>query len=69
MQEQQTDLPWWLSGGTERCPMCLQLHAYEVQVRCTDCDVPLCPMCAVEVTLDVVVRRCPECRDGQCEEA
>jgi hypothetical protein len=63
MEQRDLVIPWWLAGGTERCPVCLQLYAYEVQVRCVDCDGPLCPCCAVEVRLDAVARRCPGCGD------
>ena len=42
-------IPWWLEGGGERCPVCLTAYAYEVEVRCTACDRPSCPMCAVRV--------------------
>ena len=61
METQEPQIAWWAGGGSERCPVCLQLYAYEVQVRCTDCDGPLCPQCAVEVRLEMVARRCPEC--------
>ena len=62
-------VPWWAHGGSERCPVCLQLYAYEVEVRCADCDGPLCPLCAVEVTVELVARRCPDCCTGAAEEA
>ena len=52
---------WWAVGGTERCPACLQLYAYEVEVRCVDCDGPLCPLCVVEVRAEALLRRCPDC--------
>ena len=68
METHEPDLPWWAAGGTERCPACLHLYAYEVQVRCVDCDGPLCPLCAVEVRVEVVSRRCPECCQDAGEE-
>lgn len=40
---------WWLEGGTEQCPVCLQRYAYEVEYRCVDCDAPVCPFCVVAV--------------------
>ena len=36
--------PWWL-GGHEECPHCHQLYAYEIEVRCPECDEPGCPHC------------------------
>jgi hypothetical protein len=36
--------PWWL-GGDEQCPHCHQVYAYEVEVRCCECDGPSCPHC------------------------
>jgi hypothetical protein len=53
---------WWLDEGGESCPRCLQTYAYEVEVRCVECDGPLCPHCAVRVTELVV--RCPDCPAG-----
>lgn len=61
MQDREPELPWWAGGGTERCPVCLQLYAYEVEVRCAGCDAPLCPQCAVEVRASLVTRHCPDC--------
>lgn len=40
---------WWLAPGTEVCEQCEQRYVYEVEVRCVDCDAPLCPICAVHV--------------------
>jgi hypothetical protein len=56
-----SELPWWVEHANERCPACLQVYAYEVQVRCVDCDGPLCPLCAVEVRLELLQHRCPDC--------
>jgi len=36
---------WWLTGE-EQCEACDQRYAYEVEVRCIDCDAALCPLCA-----------------------
>jgi hypothetical protein len=36
---------WWLHEGTEECPQCGQLYAYELEFRCPDCDTPSCPHC------------------------
>ena len=42
-------LPWWLTGADEECPACGQAYAYEIEVRCVDCDAPLCPVCVTWV--------------------
>jgi hypothetical protein len=60
--------PWWAEGGSERCPFCLQSYAYEVEVRCADCDRPSCPHCAVVERHTAVVRRCPDCPECAEEE-
>jgi hypothetical protein len=60
------ELPWWAAGGSERCPRCLQLYAYEVEYRCVDCDGPLCPFCAVTASVEVRDVRCGDCVD--CEQ-
>lgn len=39
--------PWWL-GGEEQCPHCHQLYAYEIEVRCPECDGPSCPQCVMQ---------------------
>jgi hypothetical protein len=52
--------PWWLEGGEETCEVCLATYAYEVEVRCHDCDQPMCPGCAVWVRAQVEVY-CPGC--------
>lgn len=43
-------VPWYLSDGDEECPHCGQWYAYELEVRCSDCDSPSCPHC-----------KCPTC--------
>ena len=52
-------MPWWLAGGEETCPSCEQRYAYEVEVRCVDCDGPMCPVCAAWIE--------QECQPGQSE--
>ena len=37
-------MPWWLQGE-EECPHCHQLYAYELEIRCPECDEPSCPHC------------------------
>ena len=50
---QSSPAPWWAPRGSgaeaERCSFCLGVYAYELEVRCVDCDRPMCPVCAVEV--------------------
>lgn len=55
--------PWWLAGGEEECPHCSASYAYEVEVRCMECDGPMCPLCAVRVKENLEIS-CPECREG-----
>ena len=64
-----TPLPWWATAGSESCPVCLQRYHLEMEVRCTDCDAPLCPHCAVTVALQVAGSHCPDCHHGEQEEA
>lgn len=52
-------LPWWLGEGEEECPHCGQFYAVEVEVRCVDCDGPMCPHCKVRHTEVHYV--CPAC--------
>jgi hypothetical protein len=53
--------PWWLTDGTETCPACSQAYAYHTEIRCLDCDGPLCPIC-VQVTLTTTLEfSCPDC--------
>ena len=53
--------PWWAEGGSEICLFCEQRYAYEMEVRCVDCDSPACPVCAVTERITAVVHRCPGC--------
>jgi hypothetical protein len=61
MATTQKAFPWWLAGGTEACPVCLQGYAYELELRCVDCDGPLCPQCVVRLSAVRVEVFCPEC--------
>lgn len=54
---------WWLSRGTEDCPVCLHRYVHEMEVRCQACDGPLCPQCAV-VSWETHERFCPGCEPG-----
>ncbi|HXT20294.1 MAG TPA: hypothetical protein VN923_06065 [Thermoanaerobaculia bacterium] len=47
------------------CPHCLQLYHYELEVRCADCDGPLCPSCAARLSIEVVELHCPDCGDAE----
>ena len=49
---------WWL-GGDEECPHCHQLYAYEIEVRCPECDGPSCPHCVARLERGIV---CIVCR-------
>lgn len=42
---------WWNTPGWELCPSCEGRFNLEVEIRCTYCDSPLCPLCVTEVTL------------------
>ncbi|HJL17580.1 MAG TPA: hypothetical protein RMH99_18090 [Sandaracinaceae bacterium LLY-WYZ-13_1] len=44
-----TETRSWLLHATERCPRCEQLYAYELEVHCVRCDLPICPFCVVRV--------------------
>ena len=55
--------PWWLSGD-EECPHCHQLYAYEIEVRCPECDGPSCPHCVDYVESGVVCAGCREQREA-----
>lgn len=55
------EIPWWLDEGEEQCAFCLQTYAYEVEVRCADCDRPSCLHCVVTVREHTSGHHCPEC--------
>jgi hypothetical protein len=46
----------------EQCPDCLQLYAYELEIRCFDCDSPLCPFCVFRIDVDWFCLGCKESR-------
>jgi len=50
---------WWLSDLTETCSACSQAYAYHTEIRCIDCDGPMCPIC-VQVTTRLEFS-CPDC--------
>lgn len=54
---------WWNVTGTEECVVCAARFDYEVEVRCADCDEPVCPLCAVEVRAREA-RVCVPCSGG-----
>jgi hypothetical protein len=59
--------PWWL-GGEEECPHCHQLYAYEIEVRCPECDEPSCPHCVRQhVERGIVCVICNESCEGTQE--
>jgi hypothetical protein len=55
-------LPYWLAEGTEECEICFHRYTVEVELRCADCDAPLCEQCAltVRVTGEVFCVPCHE---------
>jgi hypothetical protein len=53
--------PWWLEGE-EQCPHCHQLYAYELEIRCTECDEPSCPHCVKQHAERGIV--CVVCIEG-----
>jgi hypothetical protein len=61
---QRSAAPWWAPGGAgaeaEACPCCFGFYAYEIEVRCADCDKPMCPLCAVSGRR-IEVHVCVEC--------
>jgi len=52
--------PWWASGGDSTCSFCLQVYHSELAYHCPDCDRPVCPSCAVHVSVEVLGVRCPD---------
>jgi hypothetical protein len=54
-----TKLLWWLDQGDEQCPHCGQLYFAEAEIRCADCDGPMCSLCKVRQTEGHIV--CPDC--------
>ncbi len=58
---------WWL-GGEEECPHCHQLYAYEIEVRCPQCDGPSCPHCVARLERGIVCIGCSTSRE-EIEEA
>jgi hypothetical protein len=68
-RSQRESVPWWAPGDgspeSETCPYCLGVYVYELEVRCVDCDRPMCPVCAV-VEQRTAVHLCVECG---CDEA
>jgi len=66
-ESQRSAAPWWAPGESaaeaEECSVCLGLYTYELEVRCVDCDRPMCPVCAVSVRR-TEVHVCFDC-DGE----
>lgn len=62
-------LTWWLAGGTEQCPACVQWHQYHATYRCAHCDGPVCTGCVlVELTATTRTLLCPDCRQSSDED-
>jgi hypothetical protein len=49
----------------EQCSSCLQLYAYEAEIRCVHCDAAGCQFCAVRVEREWVCVICKEENDGR----
>jgi len=58
-------MPWWLEGE-EECPHCHQPYAYELEIRCPECDEPSCPHCVRQHVVRGIV--CLVCIDGEVTE-
>jgi hypothetical protein len=52
--------PWWLTADDEECPDCSQGYAYELVVRCVDCDAPMCPGCVIRRGKLMLCRACAD---------
>jgi hypothetical protein len=58
-------MPWWLEGE-EECPQCHQLYAYELEIRCIECDEPSCPHCMKHhVERGIVCVACEGCEPAE----
>lgn len=55
-----TDRTTFLAFAAEQCPICLQDYVLEMELRCSVCDGPLCPLCVVTVLTDSF---CPACQE------
>ena len=54
--------------ATETCPSCRQTYAYHTEIRCVDCDEPVCPICVqTTTTLALSCPTCVECEDLESE--
>lgn len=64
MADTSLERPWWLDAGcaetAEECGFCLGTYAVEAEVRCVDCDRPMCPLCVV-VVRETASFRCADC--------
>ncbi|MGA7616744.1 MAG: hypothetical protein WBX15_16340 [Thermoanaerobaculia bacterium] len=54
-----------MRDGEEPCPFCGTRYVYEVELRCELCDSPVCPICVVRTSLEVI---CPDCLHREEEE-
>ncbi len=65
MSRTSLESPYWLRDGEEPCPFCGTRYVYEVELRCELCDSPVCPICVVRTSLEVI---CPDCLHREEEE-
>jgi hypothetical protein len=49
----------------EQCPDCLQLYAYEFELRCYDCDASLCPFCVFHMDAHWLCFGCKEATNAR----
>lgn len=65
MQEDREELvehssPWWLDGQ-HLCQFCCHQYVLEMEYRCVQCDLPICPLC-VRVVRETAEHFCPHCQ-------
>jgi len=53
-----------MRNAHEQCSSCLQLYAYEYEVRCVQCDGAACQFCAVRVEGEWICLGCKETTDA-----
>jgi hypothetical protein len=53
-----------MTHAHEQCSSCLQIYAYELEVRCMHCDGAACQFCAVRIASQWICLGCKEESDG-----
>lgn len=59
--ETRKTVPYWLTGGTERCELCEHTYVLQQEYRCAACDRGSCEGC-VEIDAETGEVLCYECR-------